>query len=123
MGTYNPGQQGDKYTGTPFNQYVDRKYSPAECPNCPYWQSTSTMATTTTTVRTSTAASICKYSIYGNYTMVPYPENQEITGAFDLQNLPRTSSEAMTRFEIGQRWIIALGEQLYITYNLNISHI
>ncbi|XP_067683879.1 metabotropic glutamate receptor 3-like [Haliotis asinina] len=43
----------------------------------------------------------------GNFTFVKFPTTQELTGAYFKS--PRSGEMWMTRFEIGQRWIIALG--------------
>ncbi|KAK6192482.1 hypothetical protein SNE40_003940 [Patella caerulea] len=75
---------------------------------CPVCKAESTVAPTTPEVTTPRPAdTTTDPTLGGTRAMVYYPIRQEITGAFATQ--PRTEAEYMTRFEIGQKWIIPIG--------------
>ncbi|KAK7087453.1 metabotropic glutamate receptor 2-like [Littorina saxatilis] len=83
-------------------------YGPSRChvsPCLPCGEMPTT--TTTTTEAPSTTVPICKPPFGGNFSVVYYPPDQEITGAY--MKTSRKDSEFATRFEIGRKWIIALG--------------
>ncbi|XP_076435087.1 metabotropic glutamate receptor 2-like [Babylonia areolata] len=82
------------------------QYQPGQCPDSPCLQC-GELPTTTTTTTTTASAGNCQPINDGNTSAVYYPHGQEITGAY-MQG-ERMDSEYATRFEVGQRWIIALG--------------
>ncbi|XP_050409339.2 metabotropic glutamate receptor [Patella vulgata] len=87
------------------NIYTKGSCSDSLCPVC---KSETTMAPTTPAVTTPRPADTTTDPTFGGTrAMVYYPIRQEITGAFATQ--PRTQNEYMTRFEIGQKWIIPIG--------------
>ncbi|KAL8599974.1 hypothetical protein ACOMHN_038973 [Nucella lapillus] len=76
------------------------------CPQCPD-TSPSTTPPLTTPLSPVTTPRRCGPVYKGNLSRVYYPPDHEITGAYMLGQ--RSDLSFATRFEIGQRWIIALG--------------
>ena len=89
-------------------------YNPGQCPDSPCLQcgEEPTTTTTTTTLAPATRATVCQPDNADNFSMVYYPPDQEITGAY-MQGR-RGNDEYGTRFDIRQRWIIALGKWLWL---------
>ena len=85
-------------------------YLAGACPKPPCLQcgEQTTTVPPATTMPTTKKPVKCEPENNGNFSVVYYPPNQEITGAY-MESM-RNSSEYATRFDIGRRWIIALGE-------------
>ena len=65
--------------------------------------------TTPVVTRLTAAPATADTTQAGNYTYIKFPADQVLTGAYPIMYVERTAEEYMTRFEVGQNWIIALG--------------
>ena len=99
---------------TDFNKLFDMRYYPgATCPPpcdvCPRPTTTTQpreTSTTTTTQMTSTTTTDPTEG--GKYMFVKFPIHQEMTGAFP-SSVDNNRNMLRTRYDIGQKWIIAVG--------------
>lgn len=97
---------GNNITGDTLRTF--EAYSAGLCPDSPCLQCNELPSTTTSPPTTTTLPGrTCPPIETSNQTAVYYPYGQEITGAYSIT--PRQNSEFTTRFDIGHRWIIALG--------------
>ncbi|XP_041347672.1 metabotropic glutamate receptor 2-like [Gigantopelta aegis] len=92
--------------------FDSRKYEastcPEPCPACDIFRTT-TPPTTPGVTRATAPPTTADSTQAGNYTIIKFPADQVVTGAYPITFTERTAEEYMTRFEVGQRWIIALG--------------
>ncbi|XP_055861744.1 metabotropic glutamate receptor 3-like isoform X2 [Biomphalaria glabrata] len=115
IGTYSVDASGKSVPSFSVNLFDTANYGNAySIPSCPFpgqnlccEASTTTVTTTTSTTSATTAASNNGGNSKASTVVVQYPVDQAITGAYS--NMDRDSSEYGTRFDLGHKWIIALG--------------
>ncbi|CAL1543924.1 unnamed protein product [Lymnaea stagnalis] len=115
IGSFSFNNQGvltPTFTENLMDVKYENAYSGPVCP-LPYQNlccevpTTIAPPTTTPIVATGTTAAVTGSNGKSSVTKVEYPTEQAITGAFSDQS--RDSKEYGTRFDLGHKWIIALG--------------
>ncbi|XP_071094247.1 metabotropic glutamate receptor 3-like [Haliotis cracherodii] len=102
---YKAGANLTRTRGLDMRFYQNKDVCNYPCTDC--GEVSTTQAPTTAMTTAPTATSTKDPTEGGNFTFVKFPTSQELTGAYFKS--PRNGEMWMTRFEIGQRWIIALG--------------
>lgn len=140
IGSFSVNNQGiwrASFTVNLMDDKFENAYSVPTCPlpnNNQCCEIPTTVAPTTTTpvVATGTTSGATGANGKPSVTKVEYPTEQAITGAFSEQS--RDSKEYGTRFDLGHKWIIALGVlaglgilcviifEIYILYKLLGTH-